>query len=273
VSYRNILVQVDETGPSYARAGAAANIARRFGAKLTGMFLQSENIPAFIVGDVFSAVTTVQAFIEERDAKIASSKAKAREQFAKAAPESEWIEVNGDDDATVLAATRRFDLSIFPQIAPSSFGTHAVYAPTLAMGSGSPFLIMPDRGFEPGLGRKVLVAWKETRESARAVRDAMPFLAAAEEVHFLAVSRSAAEGFDKLQLRYLAAHGCSNIHMHVDRNDDVSVATIIQRHAGMVGADLVVQGLYGHSRLREMVLGGVSRDMLEMLQLPLLVSH
>jgi nucleotide-binding universal stress UspA family protein len=61
--------------------------------------------------------------------------------------------------------------------------------------------------------------------------------------------------------------------MHVDRNSDLSVANIIQRHAGRVGADLVVQGLYGHSRMREMLLGGVSREMLDSLHLPLLVSH
>ena len=101
----------------------------------------------------------------------------------------------------------------------------------------------------------------------------MPFLAAADEVHFLTVSSDAPDDFDGLQRRYLTAHGCRSIHMHVDRNTDGPVSNAIQRHAGRVGADLVVLGLYGHSRMRELFLGGVSRDMLGSLHLPLLVSH
>lgn len=273
MSYRNIVVQVDETAPTAARVAAAADLAARFGAKLTGMFLRSQNIPAFIVGDAFSAVVTVEAFIEERDQKSAAAIAEARVMFERAGASADWIEVNGDDDAAVLAAVRRFDLAIFPRLATSSFGTHAIAASTIAMGSGAPLLILPDRGFPTPFGRKVLVAWKESRESARAVRDAWPFLAAAEEVHFLTVSEDAKDEFDDLQLRNLAAHGCTNVHMHADRNSDLSVANMIQRHAGRVGADLVVQGLYGHSRMRELLLGGVSRDMVESAHLPLLVSH
>jgi nucleotide-binding universal stress UspA family protein len=101
----------------------------------------------------------------------------------------------------------------------------------------------------------------------------MPFLSAASEVHFLCVAPDAEADFDDLQRQYLAAHGCTNVHMHIDRNTDQPVANAIQRHAGKVGADLVVLGLYGHSRMRELLLGGVSRDMLGSIHLPLLVSH
>jgi nucleotide-binding universal stress UspA family protein len=277
VSYRNIVVQVDEKAPSEARIAAAADIASRFGATLTGMFLRSENIPAFIVGDAFSAVMTVEAFIEERDQKSAVAISEARAIFEKAigrsAPDAGWIEVNGDEDASVLAAVRRFDLAIFPHLATSSFETHAISASTIAMGSGAPLLMLPDRGFPTPFGKKILVAWKESRESARALRDAWPFLSTASEVHFLTVSEDAPDTFDQLQLRNLSAHGCTNVFMHVDRNSDLSIANIIQRHAGRVGADLVVQGLYGHSRMRELFLGGVSREMIDSFDLPLLVSH
>jgi nucleotide-binding universal stress UspA family protein len=277
MSYRNILVQVDETPSAAARVAAAADVASRFGASLTGMFLRSQQIPAFIVGDAFTAVVTVEMFIEERDRKTAAARAEARAVFEAAvaggSPAPYWIEVDGDDDRAVLAAARRFDLTIFPHLATSSFGTHAISATTVGMDSGAPVLILPERGYATSFGKKVLVAWKETRESARAVRDAMPFLKGASEVHFLCVSRDAPPDFDDTQRRHLALHGCQNIHMHVDRNDDQPVANAIQRHAGMVGADLVVLGLYGHSRMRELVLGGVSRDMLASLDLPLLVSH
>lgn len=277
MSYRSILVQVDETPSSAARVAAATDVASRFGASLTGMFLRSQQIPAFIVGDAFTAVVTVEMFVEERDRKTAAARAEARSVFETAVADADlaphWIEVDGDDDQAVLAAARRFDLTVFPHQATSSFGVHAISATTIGMGSGAPVLILPERGYPATFGKKVLVAWKETRESARALRDAMPFLSAASEVHFLSVSRDAPPDFDDTQRRNLALHGCKTIQMHVDRNDDQPVANAIQRHAGMVGADLVVLGLYGHSRVRELVLGGVSRDMLASLDLPLLVSH
>lgn len=276
MSYRNILVLADETATSVPRIAAAADLAARFGASLTGMFLTSAHIPAFVVGDAFTAVTTVEAYIEERDKTIGLARAKARSAFDSAAIgdiRHDWIEVDGDDEQAVLAAVRQFDLTVFPHEAASSFGTHAISAATIGIGSGAPLLILPERGYPMPFGAKVLVAWKESRESARAVRDAMPFLSTAREVHFLCVAPDAKPDFDDLQRQNLAIHGCANIHMHVDTNTDQPIANAIQRHAGRVGADLVVLGLYGHSRMRELLLGGVSRDMLGALHLPLLVSH
>lgn len=277
MSYRNIIVLVDETATSAPRIAAAAGLAARFGASLTGMFLKSGHIPAFVVGDAFTAVTTVQAYVEERDKTIRLASSKARKAFEDAAAgggiRHHWIEVDGDDEQAVLTAVRQFDLTVFPHEATSSFGTQAISAATIGIGSGAPLLILPERGYPVPFGAKVLVAWKESRESARAVRDAMPFLSAASEVHFLCVAPDAEADFDDLQRQYLAAHGCTNVHMHIDQNTDQPVANAIQRHAGKVGADLVVLGLYGHSRMRELLLGGVSRDMLGSIHLPLLVSH
>jgi nucleotide-binding universal stress UspA family protein len=277
MSYRNILVHIDETDASRSRAAAAAAIAARFGASLTGMFLRSEFVPAFVAGDTFSAVTTVEAYVEERDKITAAASTKARGIFeteiATYDHTAHWIEVNGDDNNEVLAAVRRHDLTVFPGVATSSYGQHTISASQIGMGSGAPVLVLPDRDFPIPLGKRVLVAWKEARESARALRDAWPFLIAAEEVHVLTISRDAPADFDDLMRSHLEVHGCKSIHMHVDRNDDIDVANAIQRHSGRVGADLVVMGLYGHSRMREMLLGGVSRDMLSAPYLPLLISH
>ncbi len=277
MGYRNILVLADETAASHTRAAAAAHVASRFGATLTGMFLRTDHVPGFIVGDAFTAVTTVEAYVEERDHNLAIASAEARTVFETAAAraniEPHWIEINGDDDLAVLAAVRRYDLTIFPHVATSSFGTHAISASHIGMGSGGPVLVLPERGFPIPFGKRVMVAWKESREAARALRDAWPFLSAAEEVHFLAVSRDAPSDFDELMKRNLEAHGCHVTRMNVDRHDDMDVGNVIQRHAGMVGAEMIVLGLYGHSRMRELLLGGVSRDLLGSLPLPLLISH
>lgn len=277
MSYRNILVLADETAASQVRIAAATHVAARFGASLTGVFLRSDHVPGFVVGDTFSAAATVEAYVEERDQNLAIASAEARKIFETALVphnvESHWIEINGDDDLAVLAAVRRYDLTVFPHVATSTFGTYAISASHIGMGAGGPVLVLPERGFPVPFGKRVMVAWKESREAARALRDAWPFLAAAEEVHFLSVSPDAPEDFDELMKRNLEAHGCRLTHMHVDRNDDMETANAIQRHAGMVGAELIVMGLYGHSRMRQLLLGGVSRDIMGALPLPLLVSH
>lgn len=277
MSYRNILVHIDDTDAARIRIEAAATIAAKFKASLTGLFFRSDFVPGFVAGDAFSALATVEAYVEERDRNIAASIVKARAIFepevARHGVTADWLEINGDDDAEVMAAARRFDLTVFPHVAASKFGTHAITASHIGMGSGAPVLILPERGYQIPFGKRVLVAWKESRESARALRDAWPFLVAAEEVHFVSVSRDAPDTFDDAMRRNLEAHGCRNITLHVDRNDDVDVANAIQRQSGRVGADMIVLGLYGHSRVRELLLGGVSRDMLGSLHLPLLVSH
>ncbi len=277
MSYRNILVLADDTAASQSRIAAAAHIAARFGASLTGVFLRSDHVPGFVVGDTFSAAVTVEAWVEERDHNLALACAEARTVFETVLSrhdlEPHWMEINGDDDLAVLAAVRRFDLTIFPHVATSAFGAYAISASHVGMGAGGPVLVLPERGFPLPFGKRVMVAWKESREAARALRDAWPFLTAAEEVHFLSVSPDAPDDFDGLMRRNLEAHGCRTARMHVDRNDDMETASIIQRHAGMLGAEMIVMGLYGHSRMRQLLLGGVSRDILGALPLPLLVSH
>ncbi len=277
MSIRNILVHVDETAASRRRAAAAAHVAKRVGASLTGVFLRSDFVPSFVAGDAFSASLAIEAYIEERDANLAEASRKARATFDPVVAEqgltAEWMEINGDNDAELLATVRRFDLTVFPPVAPSAFSAHAISASHIGMTSGAPVLVIPDHAFPIPFGARILVAWKESRESARALHDAWPLLATAEEVHFLTIGRDAPPDFDDVMRRNLEAHGCRKIAMHADTNDDIDVGNAIQRHAGRVGADLVILGLYGHSRVRELLLGGVSRDMLQTSQLPMLVSH
>lgn len=277
MTYRNILVLMDETAVSRMRLTAAAGIAGRFGASLTGLFLRSGSVAGYVAGDSYTATAAVEAFIAEREEHLAKASHAARaafdEEVKKHGLKAGWMEIDGDDDISVLAAVRRFDLTIFPHTATSPGGAHAITASHIGMGSGAPVLVLPERGYPIPFGRKVLVAWKESRESTRAMRDALPFLSAAEEVHFVSVARDAPADFDDSMRRYLEAHGCKQIRMHADHNSDLEVGNAILRHSGRVGADLIVLGLYGHSRMRELLLGGVSRDMLGSLVTPLLVSH
>jgi nucleotide-binding universal stress UspA family protein len=277
MTYRNILVFVDQSGASRLRVKAAVDIARRFGASLTGAFLRAEQIPAFIAGDAFSATTAVDVFMEERNKVIKESIAVARPVFETAARDAgipfEWIDINGDDDRALTACARRHDLTILPPTMYTAGGLQPLNAGSVAMGAGGPVLIVPELGYLPTFGSKIMVAWKESRESARVLHDAMPFIAKASEVTFLTVGRDAEPAFDEMQRRNLMAHDCRNAQIVVDNNDDRDTGDAIRLNAGMVGADMLVLGLYGHSRLQELLLGGVSRNLLGDVTLPILVSH
>lgn len=277
MTYRNILVSVDAYGASRLRVAAAIDLARRFNATLSGVFLQADNIPAFIAGDAFSAITAVESFMEGRKTAIAEAVAPARTLFETAATNAgipfNWYEINGDDAETLTACARRHDLTILPPELPVAGIDQPLQAAHVAMGAGGPVLILPEIGYAPNFGANILVAWKETREAARAVRDAFPFLAAAKSVTFLTVDSDAEPNFDAMQQFNLAAHGCSHAQRVADRNEDRDVGDAIRLRTGMVGADMLVLGLYGHSRLQELLLGGVSRGLMKDVPMPILVSH
>jgi nucleotide-binding universal stress UspA family protein len=277
MTYRTILVSVDAYGASRLRVAAAIDLARRFNASLSGVFLQAEQIPAFIAGDAFSAVTAVESFMEGRKTAIAEALAPARALFETAATNAgipfNWYEINGDDVETLTACARRHDLTILPPDLPVAGLQETLHAAQIAMGAGGPVLILPEVGYAPGFGANILVAWKETREAARAVRDAWPFLAAAKDVTFLTVGPDAEPGFDSMQQFNLAAHDCGHARLVVDTNEDRDIGDAIRLRTGMVGADMLVLGLYGHSRLQELLLGGVSRGLMKDVPMPVLVSH
>jgi nucleotide-binding universal stress UspA family protein len=265
MTYGYILVHVDHTKSAKARAEAAAALACRFESFLTGVFLKTETVPAHMVGDAITMPTeNLERYLEERAEKIFQACTSARSMFNRAMEDAclpfDWLEVNGDRDADLIACARRHDLVILPPAMKAAFGQTTIDAAQVAIACGGPVLIVPPSGPAKEIGKKILVAWNDSRESARALRDAWPFLAKAEQIHFLVVSKEADHEIDETLQRHLRVHNCRPAKVVIDRRDDLVTGNIISRHIGMVGADMAVLGLYGHSRLREFVLGGVSRD-------------
>jgi nucleotide-binding universal stress UspA family protein len=277
MSYRQILVQVDEKASALSRAALAATVARTSGAQLVGVFLRSEFLQNFRTGEAIAYMPPydIEALLKEHAAAVAQAGEQAREIFERAAGEagvaSEWRVVDGDSNAVLVACARRSDLAVFPTSATASCGQHVITAADLSLASGGPVLVVPNGYAAPQIGKRVLVAWKGTRESARALHDAWPLIAESE-VHVVIVAREGEGGPEGLLQRHLEQHG-RRPNLIVDRSDDASAADIIRRHAGALGADLIVMGLYGRSRLSELVLGGVSHDMLRDPPAPLLLSH
>jgi nucleotide-binding universal stress UspA family protein len=278
MTYRNILVHVDNSKAAKGRVETAAAIASRFKCFLTGVFLKSEAAPAYLIDDAISMPTeNLERYLEERAARISKACTSARSMFAEVVNSAglpfHWAEVNGDTDADLIACARRHDLIILPPTMKPAFGHNTIQAAQVGMACGGPVLILPLSGYQKEFGKKILVAWNDSRESARALKDAWPFLAQADEIHFLTISRQAQKELDELLERHLREHNCLPAKVVIDMRDDIVTGNIISRHIGMAGADMAVLGLYGHSRLREFVLGGVSRELLDEMPAPLLMSH
>ncbi|MDP3739219.1 MAG: universal stress protein [Hyphomonadaceae bacterium] len=278
MGYRSILVQVDLGRGAEARVAAAARIAADQNAILTGVYLRSDVMPHLMAADgVVPPVIANDASAEEGRAKMAAANAEARGLFDAAVNaagiQSHWYVIGGDTGVALVTYARRHDLVILPRRMKAAFGDNTISAEQIGMKCGGPVLVLPESGYPAKFGRKILVAWKDSRESARVLRDALPFLKAAEEIHFVTAVQDGQRDLDDLLQRQLEIHGCPTATLRIDRDTDIPTGDVIRRHVDMIGADMVVIGLFGRPRLAELVLGGVSRNMLDHLKMPLLVSH
>jgi nucleotide-binding universal stress UspA family protein len=180
-----------------------------------------------------------------------------------------WREVSGEPWATMMHEARFHDLVVLAhQDAINDLGS-------LILNAGRPVLIAPHRTPE-NLAPTIAIAWKETAESARAISAAMPLLTKADRILVLSVedgggSAATMESAERLtqQLRW---HGLNTEAIYVNPGDH-SVVDAIVKSARDNKADMIVSGGYGHSRLRELILGGVTRDLLRECPLPVFFFH
>jgi len=153
---------------------------------------------------------------------------------------------------------------------------HAFFS-ALLFESGRPVLVIPPHNTIELPLRHVVVAWKPGREATRALHDALPLLTGATSIDVITIDpvvgdmdHGADPGVDIAT--HLARHGLTVNVVNRPRSDH-TVATALLRHAAESGAQLLVAGGYGHSRLREWVLGGTTRELLQAIHLPILFSH
>ncbi|KLK89684.1 hypothetical protein AA309_30070 [Microvirga vignae] len=181
---------------------------------------------------------------------------------------------SGDLGREVSRLARYFDAIVLGQPNPERPDTSDLVEPVL-FGSGRPALIVPYIHVPPQL-RTVLVAWDEGRPAARAVADALPLLQMADQVKVVTVSnphsRGGSHASAEIMARHLARHGIQAEVKTLTRGD-LDIANTLVSYAADESADLIVMGAYGHSRLREMVLGGTTRTILASMTVPVLMAH
>ena len=195
----------------------------------------------------------------------------------------------GDPLAALLARARSADLLVLGQRDPEhNDGMTAGMASSLVVGSSCPLLFHPFAGEFETCGTRVLVAWLPSRESARALRDALPFLRRAKVVELVQFAKQEDAHEQPLNdaLAHLLRHGVKATgavrqsrepsiteRMLSPWTPDASVAEALLSHAADFGADLIVMGGYGHSRAWELALGGVTRTILQSMTVPVLMSN
>jgi nucleotide-binding universal stress UspA family protein len=281
MSYKDLLVGLDSDASARERIEIAAALAERFAAHLVGLYpLPMPEAPRHFG---YYDPALLNPFFEELRARARDAADKTREVFEHIASlhgvSAEWREIPEGADADPAVHARYADLAILGQLDPDS-GEPDMIRPRpeqVALASGRPILVVPYAGNFPNLGRRVVIGWNASREAARAVNDAMPLLTAAEIVSILTIDpREGPRAHGELPgadiSLHLARHG---VKAEIERtvSADLPVGEALLSRAADLGADLLVMGAYGHSRARELLLGGATRSLLRSMTLPVLMSH
>lgn len=270
---KSLLVHLDASPRSAERLGLAQRLARLHEAELTAVY---GVVPALLATPWFTGESAASALelLAEVDRE---QRAHARAVFDRAQAHGPlaWEELN--DAALLPALTRRAllsDLLVLAQPDPDDGRSGALppdLLPSLVIDAGRPTLMVPRSGSFEAQADRVLLAWKPSRESARALQAALPWLRRAESIELVHWPELAEADFDALR-HVLRLHGVG-AQVESRTLSGPSAGEALLDHAEIYDADLLVMGCYGHSRAREWVLGGMSRHVIQHARLPVLMVH
>jgi nucleotide-binding universal stress UspA family protein len=277
MGYKTILVHSDTSRGSSVRLKIALDLADRFEAHVVGLHVR----PAFQGPGFVDAGPAIETLYRAYEAGLRTDETTAAKAFQEAVGHkgysSEWRVADGYAGQTMITQARYADLVVLGQADPEAgpSAPPADLAEEVVMAGERPVLIVPFIGVAKPPGKTVLLCWNDTREAARAATAALPLLKAADRTIVLIIDPPHAEepqepGADVAQ--WLARHGVK-VTVQRDTAADTDVGGVILSRAADHDVDLIVMGIYGHSRLRQRVLGGVSRTLLASMTVPLLVSH
>jgi nucleotide-binding universal stress UspA family protein len=267
---RGLLVQVEPGAEAAPRLQVAVDLARRLDAHLLGVGV--ETIQGIGIGDPFMDgdwMADLEALAQE-NLKRAEVNFRTQTEGLR----TEWLAFKAIPELAIARLSRGVDL-IVAGGAPLDRAARSADTAELVIRSGRPVLVVPPRGGKLR-AEAVVVAWKDTRESRRAVTDALPFLKAAETVSVVEVCDDDAYAEAQLHtfevVQYLRRHGVT-AHAKSIIAPPERVATELNIVAQAIDADLIVAGAYGRTRLGEWLFGGVTRSLIHEPERFALLSH
>lgn len=270
MDYANILVSADLGEAAPDRIRLAAGLARRFGAILTGA--AAHKVPApILVRDIYDAIERegrnkeqIQAILDQAHASF--------ERCAGTGIRTDWHSGFAGSVTHLIEMARAADLVVVSRRGPGDEdpGPLGVSPGPVVMEAGRPVLVVPPRTAHLAAVR-IVVAWKDGPEARRAVSAALPFMRNADQVWVATVGAHARQEGAEAVTGHLARHGV-HAAAHLLHTDDDDGSEIL-RFSLRQDADLIVLGAYGHSRLREWLFGGVTRDIFDRSPIASLMSH
>ncbi len=278
MTYKNIVVYVDDSEQCEKRVELAAGLASRFNARLTGVYaVTPTSIPPYLTAQIGPEIFSAQKKMTEE--ATADAESRFRKGAKSVADDVSWVAEEGHAADVLRPHVLCADLVVVGQAdAKSNASSEAVSLPEdLVIEGGGPVLVVPYAGTFDKIGERVLIAWNGSREAVRATNDALPILERAKTVTVLAVNpkpyvngNGSVSGEDFAE--HLKRHGLPVKAAHVVA-EDIEVSDMLLSRCSDNGSDLIVMGAYGRSRLRELVLGGATRDILRHMIVPVLMSH
>lgn len=276
-SLKSVLVHLDASTHCGQRLSAAASLARRHQAQVLALY---SVVPPSLQ---YAYANGVSADILERlrpldDERRAGARKAFDQAVAGGLENARWLEPGSEGVSRDFSRQALYcDLLVLGQRESDDkgeAGVRADFVETVLMDSGKPALVVPYIGAPADLGRVIMISWKESRETARAVTAAMPLLQKAERVHIAnwGDEQSAEHRRIDALVAHLQRHGVAPVVHHYGRESGDVGAYMLSAAADLT-ADLVVMGAYGHSRAREWVLGGATRTLLASMTVPVLMSH
>ena len=274
---KDIIVNLSVTKEGSLVGKYAVSVAAALQAHLTGVaFIYDPVVPISGAGYIPAEVIETQREDNETaaEAAIKSFTVATDQAGISAEPLMTSASLAGAGDRFARMA-QRFDLAIVGQAQPEISSMEQIIGETTLFESGRPMLMVPYIQKAPFKTDNVMICWDGSRTAARAVADAIPVIRDSGRVEIVIVTNERGkedeiEGADIGQ--HLARHGLK-VDVHRISGGNIDVADALLSHAADSGADLMVMGGYGHSRLREFVLGGVTRSIFESMTVPVLMSH
>ena len=273
MAYRDIVVHLAQDDRSQVRLEAAIELAERHEGRVTGVYV----LPRLVVPGFASFELSTEVY-KRLDTEQRSLAEEAERQFAqrtaKTTVPSEWRLLTGDPVDGVTTSAHYADVTIVGQADPDDDNSISGLADSVVLAAGGPVLVWPYTGSFNVNAETVMLAWNGTREAKRALADALPLLQQASKVIVLGIDTGDGKHIPGAEVStYLARHGVSADARHAISSSDLGASDALLSEISDLGAGLLVMGGYGHHRMREVLLGGVTRDILRQMTVPVLMSH
>lgn len=270
MAFKSLLVPIQDSPASERVLARTVEFAARTGGEVMGVMARP---PLALVDPWIMSGGIAQQLVDDQTASVADAERRFRKATATLDGRSHWIFRQDFPNVAVRDASAVADVIVTtPETGPEA---SVVELSSLLLESGVPVIVLPDPA--PDLAtRNIVIAWRNTAEARRAVTVAMPLLQAAETVTIVQVgpageAEEARQGLRALEAR-LGRNGIASHAEFVSRTADGDALSLLKA-ARAHQADLIVLGAYGHSRAREWVLGGMTRDLIQCTSVPLFLVH